>query len=157
VATPVALKGAVPVLLFPSHAKGWMEPTLGESRLARILVPIDHRPHPAPAFDATTLLGRALGMKGLQVSTLHYGPTHPEVDLLETEEDWSIQHWTRDGLVVDGIIDTATRWEADLLVTVTEGRQHWLDGIRGSTVERLVRASDLPILIVPEGWGKVRS
>jgi nucleotide-binding universal stress UspA family protein len=157
VATPVALKASVPVLLFPSTAKGWIEPDLGESRLTRILVPIDHRPHPAAAFDATTTIGRALGVTGLQISTLHIGNVHPEVDLLETDADWGVQHWTQDGIVVDQVMEMAARWEADLLVTTTEGRTNYLDGLRGSTVERLVRSSDLPMLIVPAGWGKVRS
>lgn len=153
VTSPVALRGVVPVLLLPPGVDGFVDPTTGDTHLRRILLPIDHRPHPAPGFDAAALFGRELGGRDLAVSTLHYGRHHPETDLMTVEPGWHIAHWTLDGPSVEGILETARTWEADLVICVTEGRRNWVDAVRGSTVERLIWDARTPLLVVPAEWG----
>jgi nucleotide-binding universal stress UspA family protein len=153
VTAPVAGKGIVPVLLLPPGVAGFVDPITGASRLRRILVPIDHRPHPAPGFDAAALMGRLVGASDLSLATLHYGRHHPEVDLMTVEPDWHVAHWTLDGPSVEGILETARTWEADLIVMVTEGRRGWVDTLRGSTMERVLDQARTPVLVVPSEWG----
>ncbi len=153
VTAPVALKGSVPVLLIPHNHRGFVNLDSGEATLNRILIAVDQRPHPAPAFDAANILARALPQDKLFLATLHVGSEPVETDWIEERPDWSVLHWTASGGVVENITDTARTWSADLLVCVTEGRHGFLDALRGSTVERLIHAPPAPMLIVPHEWG----
>lgn len=152
VAAPVALKGAALVLLIPPGVKGFVDHDTGGGGLGRVLVPIDHRPHPAPAYDAAVLLTSHFPGEEVELATFHVGAQRPEVDLLRPGKGWKIYHWSSEGLVVSQIADTARAWQASLVVAVTEGRRNFLDAVRGSTVERLVDALTCPLLIVPADW-----
>ncbi|MGI9436252.1 MAG: universal stress protein [Geminicoccaceae bacterium] len=50
----------------------------------------------------------------------------------------------RPGKAVDEILRTADELEANLIVTVTEGHHVFLDALRGSTTEQIVRRAPLP-------------
>jgi nucleotide-binding universal stress UspA family protein len=150
VAFPVALKGVVPVLLFPAGSKGFVDKPTGEASLHNLLLPVDHRPSPLPGFDAAKLLTRALPQDRVKVTTLHVGTTQPEMDLLAPDDNWSVQHLLGDGAVVDEIVAASLDRNVDLIIAVTEGRRGFLDALRGSTVERLLDRSHIPVLIVPQ-------
>lgn len=154
VAAPVALKGASLVLLVPDGVKGFVRHNTGLAEIDRVLVPIDHRPHPAPAYDAAVLLTKAFAGEAVELATLHIGGDDlPETDLLRAPASWKVHHWLEDGIVVDRLVARADAWKPDLIVVVTEGRRNWLDAVRGSTVERLIdRGLRSPLLIVPSDW-----
>jgi nucleotide-binding universal stress UspA family protein len=154
VATPIALKGASLVLLLPPRSEGFVDKQTGIGGIGRVLIPIDHRPHPAPGFDAAVLLAKALPNPDIEIATLHVGGTLPETDLLRTPDDWRVHHWLEPdgGPVVEHIVNRAKSWNADLIVAVTEGRRNWLDSLRGSTVERLLARTQTPVLVVPADW-----
>lgn len=155
VATPVAVKGAAPVLMIPAHTLGFVDVTTGAGSLERVLVPIDHRPHPAPGFDAAAMFIRALPGAEVHLATFHAGTRHPEVDLFVADRPWRVNHWTQEGISpVDGIVETAETWNADLVVCVTEGHQNFLDTLRGSTVDRVLTRTRTPVLVVPADWGE---
>lgn len=155
VIAPVLRHAPVPVLVIPSGSRGFVDATTGEANVSRVLVPIDHRPHPAPAFDAGLLVARALPGERRAFATLHVGPGRPETDLLLVPPGIELFHWFADGDVVDNITRTATEWQADLVVLVSEGRTNFLDTLRGSTVERLLDRARVPVLVVPAGWSGV--
>lgn len=156
VATPVALKGAVPVLLLPPDCKGFVNGQTGQSHLRRVLAPVDTRPHPAPALDAISAVGQALGAVDLEVMAVHFGAGDAEVDLLDPGAGWRVEYSRQSGPVVEGILDLARGWAVDLVVATTEGRQGLVDALRGSTVERLADRVTAPLLVVPGGWGRVQ-
>jgi nucleotide-binding universal stress UspA family protein len=56
---------------------------------------------------------------------------------------------TRDGEVVETILALAGECAADLIVMATAGRQGFLDALRGSTTERVLRGGAVPLLAVP--------
>jgi nucleotide-binding universal stress UspA family protein len=58
---------------------------------------------------------------------------------------------TRTGDVIHGIVDTAREIEADLVVMSTDGRNGFLDALRGSHSERVLRQVSAPLLTVPAG------
>ena len=58
---------------------------------------------------------------------------------------------TKSGEVVDVIDQTARETEADLIVMSTEGRNGFLDALRGSHSERVLRKARCPILAIPAG------
>jgi nucleotide-binding universal stress UspA family protein len=56
----------------------------------------------------------------------------------------------RQGDVVGCILEEDAQWGADLLVLATQGHQGFLDALRGSTTERVVRGARCPVLAIPE-------
>jgi nucleotide-binding universal stress UspA family protein len=68
----------------------------------------------------------------------------------------SVEGWTwskefRGGDVIQNIINAATEPSADLIVMSTDGRNEFLDSIRGSHSERVLSYGVAPLLTVPVG------
>jgi len=138
--------------VIPSGCSGFVDATAGEAAVSRVLAPIDLRPHPAPGFDGALALANALPGAHRAFATLHVGRGRPETDLLLVPPGVELFHWFADGDPVDEIVRTATEWQADLIVVVSEGRRNYLDTMRGSTVERLLDRAKHPVLVVPAEW-----
>ena len=64
---------------------------------------------------------------------------------------WKWTKTTRDGDVIDGIVTAAAEVNADLVVMSTDGRSGFLDALRGSHSERVLRRASCPLLAIPEG------
>ena len=47
-------------------------------------------------------------------------------------------------------ISTAEDIAADVIIMVTEGRNGFLDALRGSTTEQVLRGAKCPVMAVPE-------
>lgn len=152
VATPIATEGAALVLLIPPGSRGFVHPETGAGGIRRVLVPIDHTPHPAPGFDAAALVTGAVPGESVELATLHVGPEDVERDLLRVPPGWALHHWSDAGDPVEQILRNARTWPADLVVMTTEGRRGFLDNLRGSTVERVIDRISCPLLIVPADW-----
>ena len=58
---------------------------------------------------------------------------------------------TRDGDVVEGIVQAAIGMRANLIGMATAGHRGVLDALRGSTTERVLRQAPCPILAIPVG------
>ncbi len=153
VSRPVALRAPVPVLLIPADSKGFVDEQTGYGTVSRVLLPVDVVPDPGPAFDAAGIFSRALPGDSTEFATFHVGLGHPALELMQVPAGARLHHWRAEGGVVESIATTAFTWSADLVIVVTEGRQNFLDALRGSTVERLMGATPKPLLIVPAGWG----
>jgi DNA-binding transcriptional LysR family regulator len=62
------------------------------------------------------------------------------------------RRWTfQDARGNQSIIDMSHETEADLIVMSTDGRNGFLDGLRGSHSERVLRQAGVPLLTVPLG------
>jgi nucleotide-binding universal stress UspA family protein len=55
----------------------------------------------------------------------------------------------KEGPVVQTIVDTAREVDADLIVMATRGREGFLDALRGSTTEQVLRQAGRAVLAVP--------
>ena len=53
--------------------------------------------------------------------------------------------------MIENIIDVSKETSADLIVMTTDGRNGFLDGLRGSHSERVLRHAGMPVLTVPVG------
>ncbi len=153
VAMPVAVRGAVPVLVIPQGAKGFVDAETGYAALSRVLVPVDHVPHPAPGFDAATLLTMALPGPSVELATIHVGGGTPDLVWMRPAPGWALHHWSAEGDVLENLQEVIREWGPDVVVAVSEGRRNFLDVLRGSTVERLLDRSPRPVLVVPAEWG----
>ena len=64
---------------------------------------------------------------------------------------WEWKKEVRSGEVIQTIVDAAKAAEAELIVMATDGRNGFLDGLRGSHSERLLRYGVAPLITVPVG------
>jgi len=52
-------------------------------------------------------------------------------------------------VVVNEILKAEREWHPDLMVLATQGHLDFLDALRGSTTERVLRGARCPLLAVP--------
>jgi nucleotide-binding universal stress UspA family protein len=65
--------------------------------------------------------------------------------------DWKWHSTVRSGDVIDTIVETANDTDADLIVMSTDGRNGFLDALRGSHSERVLHRTPCPLLAIPVG------
>ena len=121
---------------------------LRSARLNNILVPVDREPSPDGALDLAARAAEALGEGGVDVHLLHVGERAPRLDPPEIPGvAW--RSLVERGEPVDVIVQTAERVHADLVIMATEGRYGFVDALRGSTTEQVLRRVPCPLLAVP--------
>jgi nucleotide-binding universal stress UspA family protein len=147
---PVARRSELPALFVPPDSPGFVDAATGRIRLGRALVPIDRHPHPQPALECIASLVDVLAPGPIDAELLHVGTmaTIPRVQPPAANGlTWTTE--LRQGDVVDEILKREAERSADLLVLATEGRHGFLDALRGSTTEQVVRRARCPVLAVP--------
>ena len=150
VAEPVARKSGIMTLFIPPSAEGFVSVNDGTLKLEKILIPVDNDPPPQAAVHAAAALVDAVNGENVSFLTVHIGqehtipPIHPP---RHSRGTWT--HTLRAGHVVQEILHVAQEEQANLIVMPTQGHQGFLDALRGSTTERVVREAHCPILAVP--------
>jgi len=152
VAEPIARQSGQMTLFIPDHVPGFVSAKDGTVSLNRILIPIAIKPRPQPAVAAAIRLAARLQRPQGEFVLLHVGETGtmPEVNCPDVP-GWQWKKVSRTGEVITGIVDTAAKQSADLIVMSTDGRNGFLDALRGSHSERVLRNAPCPLLTVPEG------
>ena len=150
VSEPVARQSHTITLFVPKGTKGFVSPEDGTLQLQNILIPIDHDPQPGLAFHALMTLLNVLDCKAVTITVLYLGEKEnmPRYDPSQRNID-TCHKVAYVEEVVEGIIQTEQKIEADLIVMPTQGHQGFLDALRGSTTERIVRKARCPVLAVP--------
>lgn len=148
VAEDLARHVNAPTLFVPARARGFVDPARGEVHLRHLLIPVDHDPEPTEAV--TTAMGFAHLIAGIEAEPrlLHVGTNPPKVHR-RGEPQRPLPVALRKGDVVPAILDVADDWPADLIAMATTGRHGFMDALRGSTTEQMVRESPCPVLAVP--------
>jgi nucleotide-binding universal stress UspA family protein len=150
VAEQIARKSRVRTLFVPRRVPGFVTVETGKIQLRRILIPIDHEPHPAAAIAAAASLATALGIPQLHFTFLYVGPdATPPAAYLPEQLGWTHEVVCEEGDVVNTILDVSDEREADLIAMTTRGHHGFLDAFRGSTTERVLRGAKCPLLAVP--------
>jgi len=150
ISQPIAEAAASAALFLPYGSEGFISREDGSPSLRNVLLPIDLAPKPEPALEAARRLTWALQCPEVTFTLLHVGgegeaPAVP----LEEHDDWTWRKVTREGDVVDTILAVADETAADLIVMATAGRHGFLDALRGSTTERVLRRGARPLLAIP--------
>jgi nucleotide-binding universal stress UspA family protein len=147
---PIARAAAAPALFLPYGCEGFISRADGNPSLRSVLLPIDSAPSPEPALEAARRLTWALQCPEVTFTLLHVGrPGEMPSVRIEEQPGWSWRKVTRDGEVVDTILALARECAADLIVMATAGRHGFLDALRGSTTERVLRSGAAPLLAIP--------
>ena len=148
VAEPVARAAHAMTLFIPHGARGCVAPESGAVTLRRILMPIDRRPAPGRALTAAAQTASLLAGAPVALELLYIGEAGDMPDLPVDQAAWaSVERTVRSGDVVGQILAAAAA--ADLIVMATEGHGGFLDALRGSTTERVLRQAPCPLLAVP--------
>jgi nucleotide-binding universal stress UspA family protein len=153
VAEPVAREAHAMTLFVPPHGPGFVSIENGEARIRRVLIPVDRTPSPHLAVHGAAAAAWALGASDVRFIVLHVGDeaSAPEVGApsVPGRPGWSWDTVVQSGEAVDGILQAARDVQADLIVMGTEGHVGFLDALRGSTTERVLRGAPCPLLAVP--------
>jgi nucleotide-binding universal stress UspA family protein len=92
----------LPTLFMPPTARGFVEQANGKFHLSRVLVPIDHSPHPVGALDTIQEFVRPMNENGAAIELMHIGGTGP---LVQRVSDGALVPVTlRTGDVVSAIL-----------------------------------------------------
>lgn len=150
VAEDVSRGSAGMTLFIPSKSKGFISKKSGEAKLRNILIPIDVKPNPLLAINGAVKLAKALGSEQCLFTLIFIGETS-EMPVIKIEEKngWEWKRTVRRGNVVDVILEVVDEINPDLIVMATKGHQGFLDAVRGSTTEQVVRRVPVPLLAVP--------
>lgn len=154
VAKPVARKSNQMTLFIPAGVKGFVSLQDGSVSLKKILIPVAPVPKAQPAIQAAVRLAQRLSCASGQFILLYVGDESemPEVSCPELP-GWEWTKMSQKGDITEVILQTARGMEADLIVMSTEGRQGFLDALRGSNSEQVLRGCTCPLLSIPiKSW-----
>jgi nucleotide-binding universal stress UspA family protein len=148
VAEGVARNLPAPTLLLPLDGTRFVDEESGETKLARLLVPIATSADAEAGVNAAAMLVRLAGSAHAEIVTLHVGsdefPPAPAAP-----PGITLTRRRTDGRLEDAIVDTANAIEADLVVMPTRGHDGVGDVLFGSHTERVLHRCKRPVLWVP--------
>lgn len=152
VGEPLARSAGEVTLFVPHGVRGFVSPEDGAVWLRNILIPIAAKPSPQPAVDAAARLVRSLQLAEGTVTLLHVGKAGeaPQVTLPEVA-GWSWNLVVREGDPEEVILEVAGTLWADLVMMTTDGPNGFLDGLRGTTSQRVLRKCPCPVANLPVG------
>ena len=150
VAEPISRESAEFTLFVPEGAAGFVSAGDGTTSLRNILIPVDAVPDPQASVNGALTIAETLGCRRAIATLLYVGEEEafPRCSLPETHAiEW--KKVSRKGPVEDEILHAAEQYAADLLVMSTQGHNGFLDVLRGSTTERILRRAKCPVLALP--------
>jgi len=152
VAEPIARKATEMTLFIGSDTRGFVSPDDGSVSLRNILIPVALSPKPQPAIESAARIVKSLELAEGTFTLLHVGD-RSSMPAVRTRDvpGWNWVEDVRSGDVIQSIIDASKDTQADLIVMATDGRNGFLDGLRGSHSERVLRQAGVPLLTVPVG------
>jgi len=152
VGEPIARGAGQMTLFLPHGVEGFVSRADGSVTLRNILIPVASKPLPQPAVDAAARFITNLKLPPGKVTLLHVGHAAeaPKIDLPD-KTGWTWNRVTTEGDPVEVILRTATALGADLIMMTTEGPHGFLDGLRGSTSERVLHKASTPVANLPIG------
>ena len=150
VAVPLARRAGEMTLFIPAGLQGFVSLASGEVSLRNVLIPVAATPRPQPAVAAAARLVQRLECAAGEFTLVHVG----EAGSMPAVRQPAVRGWTwttatGSGDVIDGIVDMAQQTKADLIVMSTDGRDGFLDALRGSHSERVLSRAPCPVLAIP--------
>lgn len=152
VAVPVARASRQMTLFIPKGVDGFVSSEDGSIALKNILIPVASTPPAQAAIQAAVRMAYRLHCSAGVFTLLHVGEEGDMPDVLCSDmPGWQWNKVTKQGDIVDVICQAALEIEADLITMTTDGRHGFLDALRGSHSERVLRRTPCPLLAIPAG------
>jgi nucleotide-binding universal stress UspA family protein len=142
IAEELSRRAKVATLFIPPTARGFVDQGTGKIHLSRVLVPVDHSP-PSEVLSSIRAFVRTMNKLDATIELMHVGETEPQI----IEDGAVVPVTLHTGDPVSAILAAAE--QVDLIAMPTKGHHGFLDALRGSTTERVVRHSPCPVLAVP--------
>jgi nucleotide-binding universal stress UspA family protein len=150
VAANVARKSREMTLFIPKGAEGFVSLDNGAISLRNILIPIAPVPSPQPAAQAVARLVSGLRCDTGTFTLLHVGEEEAMPQLACPKiAGWRWNRIARSGEVIEVIHEVEREIDADLIAMATDGRNGFLDVLRGSHSERVLQETRCPLLTIP--------
>jgi len=150
VAEPLARQAGIMTLFVPHGVKGFVSLEDGSVSLKRFLIPVDKHPSPQAAVDAAARAANGLNCEEADFTIVFVGEKEDMPDISTYERPgWNWNLVSKQGDPVDAILQTANDFSADLVVMTTAGHHGFLDALRGSTTEQVMRGANCPLLAIP--------
>jgi nucleotide-binding universal stress UspA family protein len=149
---PIARAAGQMTLFIPHGVEGFVSRQHGSISLRSILIPVASKPRPQPDVEAAARLIRNLELPAGVVTLLHVGSAAEMPSLkLPADTTWTWNRIATAGEPAEIILKTAAELCADLIVMTTDGPDGFLDGLRGTTSERVLRSARCPLVNLPVG------
>src|SRR5262245_7190852 len=154
VSEPIARQSGQMTLFIPHGVEGFVSRQDGSVSLQNILIPIAPTPRAQPAIAAAVRLVQRLQCPVGTFRTLFVGaPGDAPAVSCPAVPGWQWNGIVKSGNVIDSIVQSASDTDTDLIVMSTDGRNGFLDALRGSHSERVLRRTPCPLLAVPAEAG----
>jgi nucleotide-binding universal stress UspA family protein len=152
VGEPLARRAGQMTLFTPHGVEGFVSRQDGSISLRNILIPVTIKPRPQPSVESAARLIRNLRLPAGMVTLLHVGPTaEMPVLTLPKDTDWTWNRVAKVGDPAEVILQTATELRTDLIIMTTDGPDGFLDALRGTTSEQVLRKVRCPVANLPVG------
>jgi nucleotide-binding universal stress UspA family protein len=152
VGEPIARRAGEMTLFVPHGVEGFVSRQDGSISLRNILIPVTVKPRPQPSVESAARLIRNLQVPDGVVTLLHVGPAAEMPSLkLPKDTDWTWKRMAKGGEPADIILQTAAELRADLIIMTTEGPDGFLDALRGTTSEQVLRRAHCAVANLPVG------
>lgn len=140
----------IPTLVLPTKSSGFVNPRNGAIKLERVLIPAEDEETFLLALRHTMRLLDKVEMTNVQITALHIGKDI-EGESLVLPEDPNIKIDVKliEGNLVDSIVDVAAEGRFDMITMATRGHDSLLDVARGSHTERVLRNTNVPVMVIP--------
>ena len=150
VGSPLAQAAGGATLYLPHGVPGFVSSEDGSLSLRNILVPVAAKPRAQPAVEVVMRMISNLQLPPGVVTLLHVGEAENAPRLsIPASSDWMWRTTTREGEPAEVIVQVAADTRADLIAMTTEGPHGFLDALRGSTSERVLRGARCALLALP--------
>jgi len=152
ISRPIARTAWQATLFIPANSNGFVSGEDGSVHLKRVLIPIAQSPQAQPAVEAAHRLVKRLDCSAGTFTLMHVGSktSMPTVRCPEVK-GWTWEKRLESGDVIQSIVEVAKDTNADVIVMSTDGRNEFLDALRGSHSERVLRHGVAPLFTVPVG------
>ena len=150
IAEPIARQSGTMTLLVPPSSTGFVSLEDGRVTLRQIVMPVSHVPQPQSVIHAVCGLSQLVNASDVSCVMLHVGTREGmPTPSLPRDRGWSWTESVQPGDIVERILGSAKKRSADLIAMATHGHKGFLDALRGSTTERVVRETQCLVLTMP--------
>ncbi|BBM88110.1 universal stress protein [Candidatus Uabimicrobium amorphum] len=148
ISEPIARKSKAMTLFIPDETTGFVSVENGYSRLKHILVPVTSDPSPQIAMKVASKFAEKVAKENqVRFTLLFVGDLDDKPVIPLPNRNWEII--IKNGNVVEKILQVAKFKQTDLITMTTKGHDGFLDALRGSTTEQVIREALVPVLAIP--------
>jgi nucleotide-binding universal stress UspA family protein len=148
VAERIARSARQVTLFVPGDIGGFVDAVTGLIDVQRILIPVDGIPAPQPAIEAAAALASLPDGPPVTFRLVHVGDAEFPVAVEPERPGWTWQRQRLAGEPATALLSAIEDFDPDLVVMTTAGHDGFMDALRGSTTERVLRAIRCPLLAV---------